>query len=270
MSLVHLNSMSLDELRAWLKDALNERVPVPKLTRDDPPDVALLAHESTLDKPTRRDLEAACCDLVHEFTRSGEGSDTYVAALLHLAVGLQTRDRVAAALAAMPTNVTTWSRLTRSVKQTVLLTLTDLRAVQPAGFWHAMLEQDADAFAGAALAGTLANSWEAGLSILPRLPARESFASAAAILVDQALEDLPPALRTGCLRELADVLPRCPCALRDALDEVIREYQGSAAPHTPTKHPKLAHALRRTSHLEPQIFASRTARLVPPRMDRAA
>lgn len=134
MSLLRLNSMSLDELRAWLKEALSERVPVPSLTPDEPPDVALLDHENILDKPTRRDLETACCDLVHEFTRSGEGSDAYVGALLHLAVGLQVRDRVAAALAAMPTNVATWSRMEQPIKQTVLQTLTDLKAVQPAEF----------------------------------------------------------------------------------------------------------------------------------------
>ncbi|MBZ5713774.1 hypothetical protein [Nannocystis pusilla] len=262
MSLLHLNSMSLDQLRAWLKDALNERVPVPRLTPDERPDIAILACEGTLDKLTRRDLETACCDLVHEFTRSGEGSRAYVRAVLHLAVGLQLRDRLAGALAAMPSHLPNWPHLERAVQQTVLLTLVDLKAVQPAEFWLSMLAQDGDAFAGAALAGMLANSWEAGLSILPRLPERESFASAAAILIGQALEDLPPAHRTGCLRDLEAVLPSCSPALRDALHEVVEEYRGNSPPHTQPHGTRAAlAACRKYPELAPCVGPSRKARL---------
>lgn len=264
MSLLHLNLMSLDQLHAWLKDALNERAPVPRLTRDEPPDFAILAHESTLDKPTRRDLETACCNLVHEFTRSGEGSRPYVRALLHLAVGLQLRDRIAGALAAMPTHFSDWPQLERPVQQTILSTLIDLKAAQPAEFWLSMLAQDGDAFAGAALAGMLANSWEAGISILPRLPEHEAFAGAAAILIDQALEDLLPALRTACLHTLEAALPACSPVLRDAIGEVVREYQ-ARSPHHPPPQPHGAMAARAACRkypdLERFIGPSLTARL---------
>lgn len=262
MNLQHLNELSRDALRAWLRDALSDRAPLPKLTHDEPPDVALLRVEPTLDKPTRRDLASGCASLIREFAATAAGDEDYVRALLHLSAKLQLDGEIGASLATMALRFPELPALELGIKRVVLHGLVKLRAIQPPEFWHAMLAQNADAFAGPALSGLLATSWSAGLALLPHLPERPSLANAAASILDHAFEQLPSMSRAAALRELQEILPRCTPLVREAVSEVVRQY-APGTKHMATSHPRLGEVLRsRFPRSASHIGQPHSARLV--------
>ena len=228
MAMLHLDQFSFEELRNWLFEALNDRVLVPKLTPDEAPDIAILAHERTLARATRRDLEQACQDLVLEFTRSGDGNVPYVQALLRLAAGLGLR-QLAGPLAATAGRFADLPDMQREIKQALVLTLIDLKELQPLEFWRALLKQDPRAFAGAALSGTLAWSWQAGVALLPDLPDDAMLGSVAHVILEQTLEDLPSAERFACLHELRQIRQACHPTLSAALDRLLREHLATSS-----------------------------------------
>ncbi len=258
-SLEHLNEFSYKDLRAWLVEALHDRVQLPKIAADDQPDVALLAAEHTLDKPTRRDLRRACRELVREFTRHGVGSLLYLRALLHLASGLDLSELVND-LTAMALRFPTLPELKIEVRQTVLLTIVDLKQRPAADFWPKMFAQDPHAYAGASLSGLLASNWHAGLALLPELPNEPMLANAAAVILDLALDDLAPAERTSFVSELGHIAPRCPAALRETLSTLIAEHQ--VAHKRQHSSPGLFEMLGRwLSPASDSLFTPRPARL---------
>ena len=223
MDILHLDQLSFNEIRGWLFDALHDRVPVPKLAPDEPPDVAILAHEHTLARGTQRGLERACQDLVLEFMKRGEGSVPYVDALLRLAAGLEIRP-LAGPLAALALRFAEFPAIALETRQAIALTLIDLKELQPLEFWRTLLQQDAQAFAGAVLSGTLARSWQAGVALLPELPDDLMFGSVAYVILEQTLEDLPLAKRFTCLHEIQAIRRSCPPALSASLDRLVREF----------------------------------------------
>jgi hypothetical protein len=261
MTLEDLNERSFAELRTWLEAALNGRVDLPRLTPDETPDVTILAAEDILDKPTRRDLERACCELVRDFVRSGAGSLSYVRALLHLAVGLGQR-KLAGELAAMAARFPELPTLEVRVRQAVLLTLIDLKELQPPEFWWAIFDQDGTAYAGPVLTGLLTQSWQTGLQLLPRFPDDPMLASVAAMILDQALEDQTPAQRATCVGELQRIAPRCPPSLRQTLRELLVEHQGATRP--PHTHARLNKIIEQQHPKRAQdIGISLSSRVVP-------
>ena len=230
MVMLHLDQLSFNEIRGWLFDALHDRVPVPRLAPDEPPDVAILAQEHTLARATRRDLARACQDLVLEFTKHGEGGVSYVDALLRLAAGLELRP-LAGPLAAMALRFSEFPMTALETRQAIALTLIDLKELQPLEFWRTLLKQDAQAFAGAALSGTLARSWQAGVALLPELPDDPMLGSVAYVILEQTLEDLPLEKRFTCLHEIQEVRRACPPALSAALNRLLHEFvPGERAP----------------------------------------
>jgi len=224
MIMLELDQYSFQEIRGWLFEALNDRAPVPRLSPDEPPDVAILAHEHTLARTTRRDLERACQEWVLDFTHSGEGSVPYVDALLRLAAGLGLR-QLAGPLAALARRFPDLPTIPLEIKQAIALILIDLKEVQPLEFWRALLDHDAQAFAGAALSGTLARSWQAGVALLPELPDDPMFGSVIHVILGQTLEDLPATERFACLPALQDIRSSCPPALSAALERLLRAHQ---------------------------------------------
>jgi len=261
MTFEDINERSFAELRTWLENALNGRVDLPRLTPDETPDVTILAAEDSLDKPTRRDLERACRELVCDFVRSGVGSLAYIRALLHLAAGLGQRE-LTSALVAMAERFPNLPTLEVRVRQSVLLTIIDLKELQPVEFWWAMFAQDSDAYAGPVLTGLLAQNWQAGLELLPRFPDDPMLANVAAVILGQALEDRTPAERATCVNELERVVPRCPAALRPILRELLGEHQMANRP--PHSHPRLTRAIqqRYSGPIAQDLGTPRSSRLV--------
>jgi hypothetical protein len=261
MTLEDLNERSFAELRTWLENALNGRVDLPRLTPDETPDVTILAAEDSLDKPTRRDLERACRELVRDFVRSGAGSLAYVRALLHLAAGLGQRE-LTSALVAMAGRFPNLPTLEVRVRQSVLLTIIDLKELQPVEFWWAMFAQDNGAYAGPVLTGLLAQDWQTGLQLLPRFPDDAMLANVAAVILDQALEDLTPAQRAACVGELQRIAPRCPPSMRQTLQELLAEHQGATRP--PHTHARLNKVIAQKHPKRAQdIGTSLSSRVVP-------
>lgn len=110
--------------------------------------------------------------------------------------------------------------------------LINLGSLQSPDFWRAHFERAPDEFAITALAGLLATSWTAGIEFLPRLDGAEALAFAAATLIEQKLEDVPPPERDRCRRELSIVLASCSAPLKKAVGDVIgvREQAGGSNP----------------------------------------
>lgn len=223
MSLEHLNNSTFPALRDWLSKALRDLVPLPKLAPDESPDVAILAAEHTLDKPTRRDLERSCRELTRDFIRTGEGSAQYVQALLRLTAGLRLIE-LAGELAEMARRFAGFPHLDKQIRQSILATLIDLKAMPPEEFWTAFFEQDPSTYAGAALSGLLARNWRSGLELLRRWPGNRDLASVAATIVEQTLEDLSPSERATCLGELQRAAPGYEQTLRAMILELVHEY----------------------------------------------
>jgi hypothetical protein len=247
MDLRHLDDLSRDDLQLWLREALRDHRALPKLTHDEPPDVAILRAEPTLDRITRRDLADACVNLIRVFVASPEDDEHYLRALLGLAVGLDLTDRVAPLICAAE-----FDGLPAVIQRGLLEGLINLRSLQKPEFWYRHLDRSPTELSLTALAGLLATTWIAGIELLPRLEGDEALAFAAAVLVEQALEDLAPAERDRCARALADVLPSCNPAIRDAIRVVVGPYEGSivarkAASHSAPsrRHPGLPTALSR-------------------------
>ena len=249
--MLELDQYSFQEIRGWLFEALNDRAPVPKLSPDEPPDVAILAHAPTLGRTTRRNLELACKELVLDFTHSGGESVPYVDALLRLAAGLKLRE-LAGPLAALVRRNLDRPVISLEVRQAIALTLIDLKELQPVDFWRALLNQDAQAFAGAALSGTLARSWQAGVALLPDLPDDPMLGSAVHVIFEQTLEDLSASECFACLCALQDIRTSCPPALSAALERLLyarRIMQGSA--------PRLTNRLREALTQSSRFSAAR-------------
>ena len=262
MTLEHLNQRSFAELRVWLEDALNDRVDLPRLTPDETPDVALLAAEHVLDKLTRGDLRKATRELVLDFTRTGAGSIPYVRALLHLAAGLDQHE-IAGALVGMAQRFPNLPMLEVKARQSVLLTIIDLKESQPAEFWWTMFNENSTAYAGPVLSGLLALNWQSGLELLPRFPDDPMLGNVAAVILDQALEDRTPAQRAACVSELDRILPRCPAALRPILQELLGEHQVAIRP--PHSRAKLNGVIQQkySGSIAQDLGPRRTSRLVP-------
>ena len=261
MTLEHLNECSFADLRTWLEGALNGRADLPRLTPDETPDVAILAAEHVLDKPTRRDLRRACSELVRSFIRTSAGSLAYVRALLHLAVGLD-QIELTGELASMALRFPDLSALEIRARQSVLLTIIDLKQRQPVDFWQSMFAQDPGAYAGPVLSGLLAKDWPTGLQLLPEFPDDPMLANAAAVILDQALEDHTPADRASCVRELERIVPRCRVALRQTLRELLDEYQVASRPRHSTA--RLNGVIQRYAGVAAQYLGiPSSSRLVP-------
>jgi len=226
---LHLDKLSQDDLLAWLREALHDRRTLPKLTHDEPPDLAILRLEPTLDRMTRRDLETASLALVRGITPSTSGDEDYLRALLNLVEGLGMRDKVAPLLVAICSDED-FQRVPEEIQRILLEGLINLRSIQPRVFWLAHYERAPDALEVTALAGLLATTWSAGVDLLPRLSDTEEAAFAAATLIEQALEDLSPSAREHGLLELRRVLGDCAPSLREALADLLSELTGARPP----------------------------------------
>lgn len=237
---IHLDKLPPDELLAWLREALHDRRPLPKLTHDEPPDLAILRVEPSFDRITRRDLAVASTTLVHEITLSTAVDDEgdYLRALFSLVEGLGLREEVAPPLLAICSHED-FQHAPAEIQRILLEGLINLRSIQPHDFWLAHYERAPEALELTALAGLLATTWSAGLGLLPRISDTEETIFAATILIEQALEDLPPSARDHGLLELRTVLGDCAPPLRKAIADLLSEFTGTPAP-TAHRSPLLA------------------------------
>lgn len=227
-----LNEGTRQQLEQWLVLALNGQTPLPRVSPDEFPYLAIMRVEGLLDKQTRRDLYSVCQQLVSEFVRTGKGrlvgefvrtekeSDEYLHSLLNLAVKLQIRE-LAPSLAQLAQKPELFGHLAVPVQRLVLTTLVEFRT-QPPAFWQSILPLNPDAFAGVVFSGVFSRSPKQAMTVLQHLPTRTPVVAAASGRLRRWIETLEPTDRRAAEAELRQLLPSC--------NEVVREMFGKWVP----------------------------------------
>lgn len=217
-----LSAMNYPQTCAWLQQALRGAVPLPRIAPDEHRHLGVLRLEGLLDKPTRRDLEDACRQLVYEFARTLDSDEEYVSALLHVAVGLRIHE-VVPGLVSLARSFTARPNTPANIRRLVLEAIVDLRAAQPMEFWVAMRDLDPPRLAVLSLSGMLRTHKDAALLELARLPLLQPVADAAAVLLEQTANRLPTDERPAFLSQVRQAATRCQPLLRQPIQEWLEE-----------------------------------------------
>lgn len=208
-----LNEGTRQQLEQWLVRALSGQTPLPRVSPDEFPYLAIMRVEGLLDKQTRRDLYSACQQLVSEFVRTGKGNEEYLHSLLNLAVKLQILE-LAPSLAQLAQKPELFRHLAVPVQRLVLTTLVEFRT-QPPAFWQSILPLNPDAFAGVVFSGVFSRSPQQAMTVLQHLPTRTPVVAAASGRLRRWIDTLEPTDRRAAEAELRQLLPSC--------NEVVRE-----------------------------------------------
>jgi len=222
-----LNEGTRQQLEQWLVRALSGQTPLPRVSPDEFPYLAIMRVEGLLDKQTRRDLYSACQQLVSEFVRTGKGSEEYLHSLLNLAVKLQILE-LAPSLAQLAQKPELFGHLAVPVQRLVLTTLVEFRT-QPPAFWQSILPLNPDAFAGVVFSGVFSRSPKQAMTVLQHLPTRTPVVAAASGRLRRWIDTLEPTERRAAEAELRQLLPSC--------NEVVREMFGKWVPGAISANP---------------------------------
>lgn len=130
-----LTEMSAHQFANWLRRALKEEISLPRLTSDEPSDIAL--HRLAMELPghSRATMTTAIGALVQEWLNRPEETDEYLASLLGLVRRLKLSELLLpiSAFARSPS----FSKLTYSQRGTLLRTMLDMGQIEtPPRFWE--------------------------------------------------------------------------------------------------------------------------------------
>jgi len=207
-AIVSIDDLGHEDIRAWLKRALEGKELLPKLAPDEYPYLGVLRVDKT-SKPAARDsLRRACVQLVREFCEDGGGEVAYVKELLALMAAFQDPEAVEL-LARLASRFPEVQGIAREVRFAVLAALVDTPPPREMAFWDKVLSQNPEEYAGLALSGVLATNPEHGVAMLRCFPDDERLGEAAAIKLDLAWDDLQPRQRFQFVQDVQAVLPKC-------------------------------------------------------------
>lgn len=209
MALGHpVNDLSHEKICIWLKRALHGEEPLPLLTSDEHPHLGLLRLEKTLWPTTRRSISDGCLELIRQFSADGLGDDAYLQELLFLTAGFKNPEAVQI-LAQLARRFLKMPQISVEIRIAVLAALVDTPPPQSVAFWHEILKQDSEKYAGLALSGVLATNPAQAINMLPAMPDAERAGQAAALKLDLAWDDIDPKQRFQLVREVEAILRRC-------------------------------------------------------------
>jgi hypothetical protein len=203
-----INGLSHEDIRAWLKRALQGREALPRLSPDESPSPGVLRLERELKPAARDSLRDACLQLVREFCADGSGEAAYVEELLALTAAFKNPEAVEM-LAKLAARFPELPRISTEVRFGVLAALVDTPPPRDMAFWETVLAQDLEKYAALALSGVVATNPEQAVSMLPRFPDNELLGQAAALTLDLTWDDLPRRERFQFVRDIQEILPRC-------------------------------------------------------------
>jgi len=211
-----VNGLGHEEIRAWLRRALQGHEALPRLSPDESPYLGVLRLEQQVRPAARDSLRDACLQLVREFCADASQQASYVEELLALASAFKNPEAVEM-LAKMAARFPELPSTSAEVRLAVLAALVDTPPPRDMAFWEMMLGQDPQKYAGMALSGVLATNPEQAVAMLPRLPDSERLGQAAALKLDLTWDELPPRERFQFVRDIQTLLPRCGRGFRGPL-----------------------------------------------------
>ncbi|HEX9621898.1 MAG TPA: hypothetical protein VF989_17250 [Polyangiaceae bacterium] len=227
MASAPLDELGHEELRAWLARALSGMEPLPRLTPDEAPHLAILRLEKTLKPAIRDSLRDAHLKLVRDFCLEGHGEPSYLEELLSLASAF--RDPEAAELLAdLALRFPELAHLAMKTRLPVLAALVDMPPPRSSEYWKALLVQDREHYSGMALSGTLASNPNEAVSLLPAMPDTVRAGQAAALKIDLTWDELPPAQRFAFVDRVRDVLAQCSSSFRGPVAAWVASKQPAA------------------------------------------
>jgi hypothetical protein len=203
-----IDGLSHEDIRAWLKRALQGREALPRLSPDESPSPGVLRLERELKPAARDSLRDACLQLVREFCADGSGEAAYVEELLALTSAFKNPEAVEM-LATLAASFPELPHISVQVRLAVLAALVDTPPPRDMAFWETMLAQDLEKYAALALSGVLATNPEQAVSMLPRFPDDELLGQAAALTLDLTWDELPRRERFQFVQDIQAILARC-------------------------------------------------------------
>lgn len=210
-----INDLNYTQIEVWLGAALRGQQPLPRVTPDEAPHLAIVRLEQMQEAPTRRAIETACNNLLRQFCWEGAGEKAYVKQLLGLAAQLKTAESIPM-LIALRHRFKELPNLELEVRLAVLAVLAVLTmGVPPQSyeFWYAVLQEDKTNYAARAISGALAWDKMQALQMLPELPDNAQLGSSTMLKLDMAWDSLPFEMRERFVAEIQAILPRCGAAL---------------------------------------------------------
>lgn len=212
----NLDSLAFPALKAWLRDALHDRVALPREAPDEYPFLAVHRLEMSLERSIRRDIARAVHELALELVRAADAPDlAYVHNLLRLVVLLEINDvaRDLAHFAEQPI-------LPDSLRRHVLAAVIDLHVPQPPDYWAHLLERTTDRrLVVTIFSGLLQKANEQAVAHMPRLPDDPELADAIVGAFDALQATMTEPARSTLLQALKSILPRCRPAIHAGLTE---------------------------------------------------
>jgi hypothetical protein len=223
-----LDGVSRDAVRAWLDQAMDERVQLPRAFPDEDAAHVILRHEPTFPPVLRRDL----CAAVSALFASGIGQDRTdrLRALADLVVRLDLRDSGTLALTVV-SDAERCAALPAEHVIVLLHVITDLRIPTPDGFWRTLAERDPAAWAVAAMGALLPERPTEALGLLPLVPDRLDALEALDLLFTVDLDALPEVE----LAHARDAARRHLTACRPRVAARAAEWAGPAPAMTPLR-----------------------------------
>lgn len=203
-----INDMTHDEIREWLKRALDGQEQLPRLTQDESPFIAILRLEKKLKPAARDSLRTGCHKLVREFCDDGQGEPRYLQQLLSLAAAFKNPETVYM-LAQIALRFPRMPELAAEIRLAVLATLVDTPPPQQPAFWENMLKQDPEKYSGLVLSGLLATNWGKAIEMLPEMPDSDEAGQATALILDLTWDELSLKHRCQFVEGIFAILPRC-------------------------------------------------------------
>jgi hypothetical protein len=208
MNVEHINGLKHDQIRAWLKKALNGQETLPRLTPDESHYLGILRVEKSLDPAARKSLWDGARFLLRQFCDRGEGEVPYVQELLSLVSTLK-QPETPGMLVGLARQFSALPNISLEVRFAVLGALVDA-APQDTAFWLEILNQDPAKNALLALAGVIAaNRPYDALRMLPQMPDSERAGHAAVINLEIAWDGLLTRNRSRFVEEIQKILDQC-------------------------------------------------------------
>ena len=213
-----LNGLPAERMAPWLADVLAGRKVLPVGMPGDGVADALVDLEPCLEDLPRRAFHDAVRRSVQQCVERNEPDSLRV--LLHVAVQRDYRS-VGRDLARLVTRTPQdFDALPPDSRCRILSAIRDLHVALAPEFWEALAQRDAGLFGGIVFAALAATDPARAISLLPQLPPNsDALTDVFEIHLPLAWNAANPTHRERMRQALAAVVPQCPGATRDALNQ---------------------------------------------------
>ncbi len=221
-SLQILDTMSREQIFIWLKDALHERVPVPREYHDQPVWGAIAAAADYLDTIARRDFYAAASTLTASLL-TGKHDREFVVHLLKLITKLEIFEVVPTLQQLAADILSLKKRFGWEICNEVLFAQLNLRDLKTPDYWLAIWQHSPAHLSPVTIAALFDLNPLTALDFLPNLPNVAALGDLAVLSLDYAADQYRSAERENFRNAAASKAKNCKKAIRDALELWLTE-----------------------------------------------